>query len=162
MAASNCVLVERVRVRDAEVGLRRHQVHGRVGDVDRAVVDRHRAVGRRAALEHDAPRVGRAVGERLGVVHEQVGAAAVGHAVRHAVDRVPRLQLEALEDVGVVRDQVGVDRRHLAAGDQARRWRRRDADTPSYSPLCISCTISSRRVAELDVDLRSRSAPRTA
>ena len=49
------LLVERVRVGDAEIGLRGHQVHGGVGDVDRAVVHRHGSVGRRAAVEHDRP-----------------------------------------------------------------------------------------------------------
>ena len=42
-------LVQRVRVGDAQVGLGGHQVQRRVGDVDGAVVDRDRAVGRAAA-----------------------------------------------------------------------------------------------------------------
>ena len=49
-------LVERVRVLDAEVGLRRHQVHGGVRDVDRRVVGGHLAgVGGRV-VEDGAPR----------------------------------------------------------------------------------------------------------
>ena len=69
-------------------------------------------------VEHGRPAVGR---RRHGilVVHQQVGAAAVRDAVHLAVDRVPRLVLQRLEDVRVVGDQPGVDRLDVAAGDEA-------------------------------------------
>ena len=64
------------------------------------------------------------------------------HAVVHAVDGVVRLVLQPLEDVGVVRDQVRVDRVDVTAGDQP-QVASPDADTPSYLPVRISVTISS-------------------
>ena len=64
------------------------------------------------------------------------------HAVADAVDRVVGLVLEALEYGDIVRDEVQVDGRDLAA-----RIRRSvaspDAETPSYWPLAMSVTISS-------------------
>ena len=110
------ILCQLVRIRDPQVGLRRLQVDGGVGDVDRAVVRRHlaRVAG---AVEHHAPAVGRRLDD-VGVVHEDVGAPLVGHAVVDAVDRVVRRRLQRRGDVLEVGDQVGVDRHHVAAGDQ--------------------------------------------
>ena len=127
-AAASWVVVQGVRVRDPELGLRLHQVEGGVGDVDRVVVGRDLALVRRGRIEHDAPAVGLRRDDRR-VVHQDVRAAAVGHAVADAVDRVVGLVLQAVEHVLVVRDQVEVDRGDVAAGDQAERrvTRRRHA-----------------------------------
>ena len=72
-------------------------------------------------------------------------------AVRLAVDGVVRLQLEVLEHVGVVRDQVDVDRCDLAAGDEAERrvaGRRHAVVLAGLHELHHLVG----RVAELDVD----------
>ncbi len=112
------VLVERVGVLDAEVGLRLHQVEGGVGDVDRRVVGRDLAGVRRRVVEDRAP-ARRRGGDDVGVVHQQVGAVAVRDAVHLAADGVPVAILEERPDVGVVGDQVGVDRGHVTAGDES-------------------------------------------
>ena len=114
------LVVERVRVLDAQVGLGRHQVDGGVGDVDRRVVGRHLARVVRRVVEDGRPRVGRRRHD-LGVVHQQVGATAVRDAVGDPVDAVPRLHLQRVEDVGVVGHQVGVDRLDVAGRDQPQR-----------------------------------------
>ena len=127
-------LIQRVRVLDAEVGLRRHQVHRGVRDVDRRVVRGHRARVRAGVVEDGAPRV-ESAGEQVGVVHQQVGAVAVRDAVRDTVDAVPRLHLQEVEDAVVVLEQVGVDRRRrrrrrrAAATRHPRRRRRRTRPT---------------------------------
>ena len=99
----------------------RLQVQRRVGDVDRVVVGRDLALVLRELLGRTPSSTSSGAGLTFGAPHQQVRAAAVRDAVHLAVDRVPRLVLQAGEDVGVVRDQVGVDRRDVAAGDQAQR-----------------------------------------
>ena len=127
-AAVELRVVEGVRVRDAELLVVRHQVDGRVGDVDLVVVGGDLALVGRATLEDHAPRI-RGLGHDGRVEHQQVRAATVRDAVRDAVDGVVRLVLEAIEDVRVVGDLGGVDRRDVAAGDEAqgRVTRRGDA-----------------------------------
>ena len=122
------LVVELVDVLDPEVGLRRLQVERGVGDVDRVVVGRDLALVTRARVEHRAPGVRRRL-DLVGAPHQHVGAAAVRDTVGPAVDRVPGLALQALEHVGVVLHQVGVDGSDVAGGDQAqcRVAGRRDA-----------------------------------
>ena len=72
-------------------------------------------------------------------------------AVRLAVDGVVRLQLEVLVHVGVVRDQVDVDRRDLAAGDEAERRVAGGRDAVVLAALHELHHLVGR-VAELGVD----------
>jgi hypothetical protein len=65
-----------------------------------------------------------------------------------AVERVVGLVLEVVEDRLVVRDEVDVDRRDVAAVDQ-RADALPEAETPSYCPVRISSTISSEVPATL-------------
>ena len=112
--------VECVGVLDPELGLRRHQVQRGVRDIDRVVVGRDLALVRRVRFEDGAPAVGLCRHD-LRVVHQDIRAASVGHAVTDAVDRVVGLVLQAVEDVRVVRDQAEVDGSHVTAGDQTER-----------------------------------------
>ena len=98
----------------------RLEVHRGVGDVDRRVVDADLARRRGVGLEDDVPARGGS-GEGIGVVEEEVRAAAVRDAVGDAVDAVVVLQLQAVEDVRVVRDEGRVDRRDEAGRDEALR-----------------------------------------
>ncbi len=126
------LVVERVRVLDAQVGLGRHQVERRVGDVDRRVVRGHVAAVGRRVVEHRAPRVG-SWAHLVGAVHQQVGAAAVRDAVGDAGDAVPWLHLQRVEDIDVVGHQVEVDRLDVTGRDQSQRriaGRRHDVVLP--------------------------------
>ena len=110
------LLVELVGILDAEARILRRQIERRVGDLDRivghgdlalvlSVVDRRPARRRRRHL--------------LGVVQEHVRPPFVGEAVVHAVDRVVRRRLQLGDEVGEVRNQLHVDRLHVAAVDEA-------------------------------------------
>ncbi len=101
-----------------EFGAGLHEHDRRVRDVDRGVVHGELAGIRRGRVEQLGPLGGRGR-DLVGAPHEQVRAAAVRHAVVHAVDRVVVLVLEVREDLGVARDQVHVDRLDEAAGDEA-------------------------------------------
>ena len=119
------LLAELVGVRDAELGLVRHQVLGGVGDVDRPVIGLHPAlvrlaVGQRLLLEHHRPGRRRLL-EHLGRVHQHVRAPLVGRAVVHAVDGEPGRVLQPVVDLRPGRDEVGVDRLHPLAGHEPER-----------------------------------------
>ena len=127
------------------------QVQRRVGDVDRVVVRGDLAAVLARLVEDDVPRLGRRL-DLVRVVHQQVRAAAVRHAVHLAVDAVELLVLEGVEDVLVVRDQVGVDRVHVAALDQARGGVAGGGDAVVLAgPHQLHHLV--RGVADLDVDL---------
>jgi len=70
------------------------------------------------------------------------------HAVVEPVDRVVRLVLEARKDVRVVRDQVEVDRSHVAGTDQSegRVAGRRDA-------VVLAALDQLDHVGRVDADL---------
>ena len=146
------LVVELVDVVDPEVGLGRLQVHRRVGDVDRVVVGRDLAlVGR---LPGRRPRPSES-GACLILSERHISRFAprpCGMPYGCAVDRVPRLVLQRREDVRVVRDQVGVDRRDVAARDQAQRrvTGRRDAVVLAGAHQRDHLVGG---VADLDVDL---------
>ena len=117
------LLVQFVGILDAERGLVAHQIEGGIGDVDGAVECLHPplvglAVRQGLLLEHHAPGVGR-LGEHLGVVHQDVAAPLVGHAIVLAVHRVPGGILQAGVYLAVARDERQVECLHLAAGDEA-------------------------------------------
>ena len=112
------LLVQRVGIIDAEIGLRRLEVQRRVGDVDRRVVRGDLALVRRSLVEHDAPRVGRR-GDDVVAPHQVVGAPSVRNAVVLPVTGVVVLILEERREVGVVLDQGGVDRRDEPGIDEA-------------------------------------------
>ena len=96
------LVVELVDVVDPQVGLGRLQVQRRVGDVDRAVVGGDLALVRRALVEDGAPESG--AGLTLSVRHiSRFAPRPCGMPYICAVDRVERLVLQAVEDVGVVR-----------------------------------------------------------
>ena len=121
------VLVELVRILDAEVRLGRLQVDGSVGDEDLVVVDRQLALVVGAGPDR-LPASGVLRKNRV-VEDHLVHAAPMWHAVTNAVDRVVRLPLEALVHVRVVRDQVEVHRRDVFLRNEPQRCvaRRRDA-----------------------------------
>ena len=85
IAASNCSWSSAVRVRDAEVGLRGHQVDRRVGDVDRRCRTRSSCPCRRRRRRTRRP-TSRGLGDASVLYIKQVRAPAVGHAVGLAVD----------------------------------------------------------------------------
>jgi hypothetical protein len=107
---------------DTELGLVRLEEERRVGDVDCAVERLHAAlvrlaVGQRHFGKHHIPARGR-LGEHIGVVHQDVRAPLVGHAVVLAPDRVPRRVVQPGVDLAPARHQVDVHLLHPAAGDQ--------------------------------------------
>ena len=79
-------------------------------------------------FEHHVPRGGRRVLERLGIIHQHVWAPEVGHTVMHAVNRVPGRIFQAVVDLVLRWDQIGVDRLHTLARDQAQRRVTRGCD----------------------------------
>ena len=111
------LLIERVRVRDPQVGLRLHQDDRRVGDVDRRVIDGDLASEGLAGIEHGGP-VGRRRVHEIRAPHQQVGAAAMRDAVVDAIERVPGLVLERRDDVGIVGYEIGVHGLDIAARRQ--------------------------------------------
>ena len=155
MAAVNCLSSSAYGFLMPRSGFGRHQVHRGVGDVDRRVICRDRALRRGVRLPHDAPRVGSGC-ERFGVVQQQVRATTVRDAVGLAVLGVPGLVLQAFEDVGVVRDQVPCSPATTSPPAMSRSVASPEADTTSYSPVFISCTISSLVAPELHVDGAAR------
>jgi hypothetical protein len=76
---------------------------------------------------------------------------AVGHTVGLAVDGVVGLVLEAVEHVGVVGDQGGVDRGHVAAGDEPQRRVTRGGDAVVLAGLH---QLDHLRRAGADLDRR--------
>ena len=119
------LFVKRVRVLDAEFRALAHQVQRGIGHGDRHVECLHAAlvglsVGQRLFLEHHAPAGGRVL-EHLGAVQQQVRRPLERHAVVPALDGVPGSVLQPRIDAGIGRHARGVDRLHLAGGNQAQR-----------------------------------------
>ncbi len=131
------LLRQLVRVGDPEVRVVRHQVHRRVGDVDRGVVrgDLARVRVRRAVqlrLERDVPAGGRRRHD-VGVVHQEVRTVHVRHAVhvcrrrRSASCSSADSRLQRRDHVGEVPGRAPASTAaDVAAGDQpVRRVARR-------------------------------------
>ncbi|MNG92144.1 hypothetical protein D3C79_510650 [compost metagenome] len=117
------LLVQFVRILDAERGLMAHQIEGCIGNVDGAIECLYPplvgfAVRQGLLLEHHTPGVGR-LGEHLGVVHQYVAAPLVGHAIVLAIYRVPGSILQAGVYLAVARDERQVECLHLAPRDEA-------------------------------------------
>src|SRR4029077_15991818 len=94
------------------------QVERRIGDEDGAVISGNLALVGGVGVPGRSP-AGRRRIDDLRVVHQHVRAIHIGHAVVMAVDGVVPRRLQGLDDVLEVRNQVDVDLRHVAVGDQA-------------------------------------------
>ncbi len=153
------VLVELVGVLDAEFRLVEHQVVGGIGDVDRAVIGLDAAlvglaVGQVHFLEDDIPALGRFL-EDGGVVHQDVRTPLVRDAVVDLVDREPGGVLQPVVDRLPALDEIGVDRLHALAGDEAQRGITRSRDEVEAAFVHQRDHLV-RRVGGLDVDLAAR------
>ena len=126
------VLVQFIGRGDAKFGFVSHQIQGRIGDVDRAIVGLHAPFVRDAVrqvhfLEDDVP-AGRRFGKSCRVIHQHVRTPLIGHAVMLAIDRKPRRVLQADIDIGPTWDQGGVHFLHAFARDQSQRRVARSCD----------------------------------
>ena len=126
------IFVQLVGRGDAKLGLVEHQVLRRIRDMDRAVIGLYAtciglAIGQVHGFEYDVPR-GWRLFENIGVIHQNVGAPHIRHAVMHAVHGMPARLLQTRIDGGPRGDQRGIDRLHAAAGDQAQRGVARSGD----------------------------------
>src|SRR5207244_10960358 len=109
--------IELVWVADVQIRAGRLQIEGRVRNVDRVVVRGDVALVWRIRVEDSTPRVGSWFDD-VGSPHEKVGAPAMGHTIVNTLIGVVRLILQAGIDVGVVGQQIDVDRRGRATCQQ--------------------------------------------
>ena len=116
------ILVQLIGILDPQLRLVRHQIESGIGDIDGAIKGLNAplvglAIGQSLGFEYHGPGVG-GLGEDLGVVHQDVGAPLVGHAVVLAVYRVPGGILQTGIHLAPAGDARQIEGLHLATGDE--------------------------------------------
>ena len=119
------ILVQLVRILDAEFRLFVHQVERRIGDIDGAEIGLNPpfvglAVRQGLFLEHHGPALRRLL-EYIGIVGEHVWAPLIRGAIVDTINSVPGRLLQPVVDIFPVGNQVDINRLHFLAGHQAKR-----------------------------------------
>ena len=97
-----------------------HQIDRRIGDVNRGIICSNLAaeLAGFGLVKHHVPG-SRFLGEIRLVVHQQIRAVTVGHAIALAVHRVEITVLQETVHILVIGDEIGINRLHQPTVDQS-------------------------------------------